>query len=111
MVEVLFYKLTMIIGSKKIQSYALILLFSFFSAFALNVTLINLDVICIEETITSSEHEHHVDSPKNSFLFLDEIHHEELVIYAPMTFYVSFNSTSSNYINPYLNSRYIPPSA
>lgn len=100
----------MIIGSKKFQSYALILLFSFFSAFALNVTLVNLNTVCIEDSITSSEDDSHVDSPKNSFLFLDEIHHEELVIYAPVIFYVSFSSKSSTYINPYLNSPSIPPS-
>lgn len=100
----------MIIGSKKIQSYALILLFSFFSAFALNVTLINLNAVCIEDSIVSSQEDSHVDSPKNSFLFLDEIHHEELVIYAPIVFYVSFNSTSILYLDPYLSSPAIPPS-
>jgi hypothetical protein len=109
MVLFLFYKITMIIGSKKFKSYALILLFSFFSAFALNVTLIDLNAVCIEESIVSSNEDSHVDSPQNSFLFLDEIHHEEVVIYAPVIFYTSFNSKSSSYINPYLNCPHIPP--
>lgn len=99
----------MIIGSKKIKSYALILLFSFFSAFAMNVVLVDLSPVFAEDTITSGEDDGHGDSPKNSFLFLDEVHHEELVIFAPMAFYISFNSTLTLYRNPYLNSPTIPP--
>ncbi len=99
----------MIMGFKKISVYTLILIFTFFSAFAINVVFVDFSPSTAEEIISSNESNTHADSPKNSFLFLDEIHHEEALIYAPMNFYVVFSNKLDLYRNPYLNTPAIPP--
>jgi hypothetical protein len=95
----------------KIKSSLLILLFSFFSAFAMNVVLVELPQACAEESIEYSHINGHVDTPEQSFLFLDEVHHEDVVIYPPFNLPIHFSSLFVFYRNPYLNSWAIPPIA
>jgi hypothetical protein len=106
---ILFYKFVMIMRSKKITSYTFILLFSFFSAFAMNVVLVDFNPICAEESINSDENDLHVNNSQSNFLFLDEIHHEELALFAPVIFPINFLSKLILYRSPDLNSPIIPP--
>ena len=75
----------------------------------MNVVLVDLNPICAEESISAEKNDVHVNNPQSNFCFLDEVHHEESIFYAPATFPMLFQSKLILYRDPYLESPIRPP--
>lgn len=86
--------------------YILIFFFTFFSAFAINVTMVNFSPISAEDSISTYESQ---DNIKTNVLFLDEIHHEEFIIYRRPVFVSKYLSLNGEYSPPYLKRLTKPP--